>query len=180
MLPNLLTLSRIFVIPIIIACFYIEGSYAKWTATCIYIFACITDFFDGYLARQWHQVSDFGRFFDPVADKLLVSIVLLMLAGNGVVRGVHLVAAAIILAREILVSGLRSYLAQIQQRIPVTKFAKWKTATQMVAITLLIAYYASHNSLIGVIGIVSLWLASIFTIITGYRYLKKGFLMIKF
>ena len=180
MLPNLLTLSRIFIIPFIILCFYSNEEYAKWGAAVIYIFACITDFFDGYLARQWHQVSDFGKFFDPVADKLLVSIILLMLAGTGIVVGMHLIPAAIILAREILVSGLRSYLSQIQQIIPVTRFSKWKTATQMLAISLLLFYAANKNSVIGFFGFSTLWLASLFTIITGYRYLKKGFLLIKF
>lgn len=157
-----------------------QGSYVKWLSASIYICACITDFFDGYLARQWHQVSDFGKFFDPVADKLLVSIILLMLAGTGVIRGIHLIPAAIILAREILVSGLRSYLGQIQQIIPVTKFSKWKTGTQMLAIALLMIYAANHNIVIGVMSVFTLWLASAFTIITGYRYLKKGFLLIKF
>lgn len=178
MLPNLLTLSRILVIPIIMACFYFDGQSIKYIAATLYVCACITDFFDGYLARQWHQISDFGKIFDPIADKLLVAIVLLMLSGHGVVYGIHLIPSAVILAREILVSGLRSYLAQIQQIIPVTKFSKWKTFTQMLAISCLLFAYASENTNIFNLGLYSLWLSSIFTIITGYRYARKGLLIL--
>lgn len=160
------------------ACFYFNGQSVKYVAATLYVCACITDFFDGYLARQWHQISNFGKIFDPIADKLLVSIVLLMLSGSSEVNGIHLIPAAIILAREILVSGLRSYMAQIQQIIPVTRFAKWKTFAQMLAISCLLFSYASENLDIHNIGIYSLWLSAVFTIITGYRYVLRGLLVL--
>lgn len=180
MLPNILTLSRIFVIPIIVLCFYMQDSFARYCGALLYISACLTDFLDGYLARQWHQVSSFGKFCDPVADKVLVSMTLLMLAGCGIISGMHLIAAGIILAREVLVSGLRSYLGQIQKVLHVTKFSKWKTAIQMISISLLLFYFASNNALIEKLGIVTLWLAAILTAITGYRYMRKGFKYIEF
>ena len=180
MLPNLLTLSRIFISPLIVLCFYINDSSARYFAVWMYAFACVTDFLDGYLARQWHQVSNFGKFCDPVADKILVSITLLMLAGKDVIVGIDLIAACIILGREVLVSGLRSYLGQIQKVLPVTRFSKVKTGTQMTAIALLLLYFASNNSFYYFCGTLSLWLAALFTAITGYRYLKKGFRYIEF
>ena len=180
MLPNILTLSRIFVIPIIVLCFFIENTKARYCAAILYVLACLTDFLDGYLARQWHQISSFGKFCDPVADKVLVSITLLMLAGFHVVSGIHLIAACVILAREVLVSGLRSYLGQIQKILPVTKYSKWKTAIQMVSISLLLVYFASEDSIVRFWGIISLWLAACLTGFTGYRYMRRGFKYIAF
>lgn len=180
MLPNILTLSRIFIIPIIVVCFYIDSTNAKYIGAILYILACVTDFLDGYLARQWHQISGFGKFCDPVADKVLVSITVFMIAGVGVIHGIHLIAAAVILAREILVSGLRSYLGQIQKVLPVTNFAKWKTAIQMCSIAALLLYIPSEVKLYYVLGIMLLWLAAILTTITGYWYLKNGFKYIEF
>jgi cardiolipin synthase len=175
MLPNLLTLSRIFAIPFIVACFYIEGFWAHLSATILFVIACITDFLDGYFARQWKQVSAFGRFMDPVADKLLVSTTLLMLSGSGVISGIHLVAASIILAREIMVSGLRQFMSEMQVRLPVTKYAKWKTAMQMFSIScLLCSAMFPHIKEISGIGMTTLWLAVLMTVFTGARYLKFG------
>ncbi|GHT98363.1 CDP-diacylglycerol--glycerol-3-phosphate 3-phosphatidyltransferase [Alphaproteobacteria bacterium] len=175
MLPNLLTLSRVFSIPFIILCFYIEGFWAHLSATLLFIIACITDFFDGYLARQWKQVSAFGRFMDPVADKLLVSTILLMLSGVGVINGPHLIGASIILAREIIVSGLRQFMSEMRMKVPVTKFAKWKTAMQMLSITcLLCSAMFPDVSLLKDVGVVTLWLAVIMTVFTGARYLRFG------
>jgi cardiolipin synthase len=175
MLPNLLTLSRIFSIPFIIACFYIEGFWSHLAATVLFIVACITDFFDGYFARQWKQVSAFGRFLDPVADKLLVSTILLMLSGTGSITGIHIVGASIILAREIMVSGLRQFMSEMRLRVPVTKFAKWKTAMQMFSIScLLCAAMFPEIEEIKKIGIASLWIAVLMTIFTGVRYLRFG------
>lgn len=175
MLPNLLTLSRIFSIPFIVWCFYVEGFWAHLTATLLFVIACITDFFDGYLAREWEQVSPFGRFLDPVADKLLVSTTLLMLSGSGLISGVHLIGAAIILAREIIVSGLREFMSEMQMRVPVTKYAKWKTAMQMGSISCLLcsAMFPDIISLKNA-GIAFLWLAVVMTVFTGARYLKFG------
>jgi cardiolipin synthase len=175
MLPNLLTLSRIFSIPFIVACFYIEGFWAHLAATVLFAVACATDFFDGYFARQWKQVSAFGRFLDPVADKLIVSIILLMLCGVGIISGVHLLSAAIILAREIIVSGLREFMSQMKLIVPVTKYAKWKTGMQMAAISCLLCSAMFPKILmIRDAGIVLLWLAAIMTAFTGARYLKFG------
>lgn len=179
MIPNILTLSRIFLIPFIIACFYISDFAAHFAATILFIIACITDFFDGYLARQWKQVSAFGRFLDPVADKLLVSTILLMLSGTGAISGIHLVGACIILAREIIVSGLREFLSEMRLRIPVTKYAKWKTATQMFSITcLLTSAMFPEIEEIKNIGIIFLWIAVLMTLVTGARYLKFGIVRI--
>ena len=175
MLPNLLTLMRIFSIPFIVACFYSNDIWARFLATIIFVAACITDFFDGYLARQWKQVSAFGRFLDPIADKLLVSCTLLMLSGVGIISGVHLIAAAIILAREIIVSGLRQFMAEMQVKIPVTRFAKWKTATQMLSITCLLCSAMFQNlPLIKQGGLFCLWIAVVMTVATCVRYLKFG------
>lgn len=179
MLPNLLTLSRIFAIPFIVACFYVSGFFAHLTATILFIMACITDFFDGYLARQMKQVSAFGRFLDPIADKLLVSTVLLMLCGVHIISGVHLVGAVIILSREIIVSGLREFLSEMQMRVPVTKYAKYKTAVQMTSIACLM-FSAMFPEIVEIqtAGIWLLWLAVALTIVTGIRYLKLGIIRI--
>lgn len=175
MWPNLLTLSRIFAIPFIVACFYVQGFWAHLIATVLFVIACITDFFDGYFARQWKQVSAFGRFLDPVADKLLVSTILLMLSGYGIINGVHLIAAAVILAREIIVSGLRGFLSEMQMKVPVTRYAKWKTAMQMSAISSLLCSAMFPDAIIiRQFGIILLWLATVMTIFTGARYLKAG------
>ena len=175
MLPNLLTLSRIFAIPFIIVCFYIDGFFAHLVATILFIVACITDFFDGYLARQWKQVSAFGRFLDPVADKLLVSTILLMLSGVGIINGIHLVAATIILAREIIVSGLRQFMAEMKVRVPVTRYAKWKTAMQMSSvICLLCSAMFPEMPIIHQLGLFLLWIAVVMTVFTGARYMRFG------
>jgi cardiolipin synthase len=179
MLPNILTLSRIFSIPFIVGCFYVDGFWAHLAAAVLFIVACITDFFDGYFARQWKQVSAFGRFFDPVADKLLVSTILLMLCGVGIISGIHLLAATIILAREIIVSGLREFMSQMQLIIPVTKYAKWKTGMQMLSISCLLCSAMFPDIIIlKRTGIVLLWFAVLMTIFTGARYLRHGIVRI--
>ncbi len=175
MLPNLLTLARIFAIPFIIVCFYVDGFFSHLVATILFVVACITDFFDGYLARQWQQVSAFGRFLDPVADKLLVSTILLMLSGVGIINGIHLIAATIILAREIIVSGLRQFMAEMRVRVPVTRYAKWKTAMQMFSITCLLSSAMFPDMpTIRQLGLFLLWIAVVMTVFTGARYLKFG------
>lgn len=175
MLPNILTLSRIFAIPFIIWCFYIDSFFAHVSATALFILACITDFLDGYFARQWKQVSAFGRFLDPVADKLLISTILLMLSGTGVIQGVHLIAATIILAREIIVSGLREFLSEMKCVLPVTRYAKWKTAMQMLSVTCLLSSAMFPKiEFFKQCGLVFLWLAVVMTIFTGIRYMKFG------
>jgi cardiolipin synthase len=148
-------------------------------AAVFFIIACLTDFFDGYFARRWKQVSAFGRFMDPVADKLLISTTLLMLSGSQIISGIHLLAAAIILAREIIVSGLREFMSQMQMIIPVTKYAKWKTGMQMAAVSCLLcsAMFPDIASLKNA-GTVLLWCAVVMTIFTGVRYLRFGIVKI--
>ena len=176
MLPNILTLSRILAIPFIMACFYVDGFWAHLSATTLFIVACITDFFDGYFARQMKQSSPLGRFLDPIADKLLVSITLLMLSGDQTISGFNLIGAAIILAREIAVSGLRQFLGEMRVDVPVTKYAKWKTDIQMSAISCLLCSAMFPNIIqLKQIGIFLLWFAVIMTVLTGARYLKFGF-----
>ena len=137
-LPNLLTLSRIAAIPLVVACFWLDHGWAQWLSASLFAIAGITDWFDGYFARRYHQISRFGRFLDPIADKLLVAAALVMLVDSGTLKGLHVLAALIILAREILVSGLREFLAELKIGVPVSQLAKWKTGAQMVAITILL------------------------------------------
>lgn len=175
-LPNLLTYGRIAAVPALAAFLFIDSDQARWIALAIYVVACITDFFDGYLARIWDQQSSLGRMLDPIADKLLISVALLMLVANGSIYGVNIWAAIIILCREVLVSGLREYLAELQVSVPVTQLAKWKTTLQMLAIGFLIAGTAGdkvlpHNWEIGITG---LWVAAILTLYTGYDYFRAG------
>jgi cardiolipin synthase (CMP-forming) len=178
-LPNLLTISRIVAIPLVIAAFYlppvVHPDWARWGACVVFSAAGLTDWLDGHLARRWHQQSDFGRFLDPIADKLLVSATLLMLAAFDQISHWALIPALIILAREILVSGLREHLALIRVGVPVTRLAKWKTVIQMVAIGVLIVGDSGPGWLpVQAIGEILLWIAGILTCVTGYDYLRAG------
>lgn len=137
-LPNILTLSRILVLPVFIGAFYLPGEYSNYTTLALFLLASITDFFDGYLARAWKQQSNFGRFLDPVADKLLAACSLLMLVHFERIVGLSVLAAIIILCREILVSGLREFLGQMNVIVHVSKLAKWKTTFQMAALCFLL------------------------------------------
>src|SRR5215470_690246 len=172
-LPNLLTLSRIAAIPLVVACFWLNHGWAQWVSAGLFAAACITDWFDGYFARRYHQISRFGRFLDPIADKLLVAAALLMLVNNGQLRGVNVLAALIILAREILVSGLREFLAELRVGLPVSQLAKWKTGAQMVAIAVLLLGDAVPP-VVTYIGVALIWIAAVLTLITGYDYLRTG------
>ena len=178
-LPNILTLSRVAVIPLFVGLFFLETATGQWIAWGVFTFAAITDFFDGYLARARGQLSAFGTFLDPVADKLLVASALLMMVGFGQIDGLAILPAVIILCREILVSGLREYLAGVLVGLPVSKIAKWKTTIQMVAIGILIVGDAAHPTLsetipVREIGEAGLWAAAIITLITGYDYIRSG------
>ena len=180
-IPNLLTYGRILAVPLIVLCFFVEGKlastdFARWTALWIFVIASITDFFDGYLARIWNQTSNIGRMLDPIADKLLVASVLLLMAADGTIAGWSLWAAIIILCREILVSGLREYLAALKVSVPVTRIAKWKTTIQMIAIAFLLAGPAGETVLPYTleIGIALLWIAAALTMYTGYDYFRAG------
>ena len=175
--PNLLTLSRILAIPVVVASFYIEGDFARWLACAVFSAAGFTDWLDGHMARRWAQQSDLGRFFDPIADKLLVAATLLMLTATVRLPFGALLPALVILCREILVSGLREYLAELRVGLPVSRLAKWKTAIQMVAIGVLIVGDAGPVFLpVKDIGGLLLWIAATLTLITGYDYLRLGLL----
>jgi cardiolipin synthase len=176
-LPNLLTLSRILVIPIVIALFYVPGPGARWVACVLFSAAGVTDWLDGHFARRWQQQSEIGGFLDPIADKLLVSATLLMLTAKSRlgVTDWAILPALVILCREILVSGLREYLAGLRVRVPVSRLARWKTALQMVAIGFLIVGEAGPDSVpVVAIGELLLWIAAILTLYTGYDYLRAG------
>jgi cardiolipin synthase len=176
-LPNALTLSRVLAAPAICLLLLVGGIIGSWLALASYVFACITDFLDGYLARTWQQQSNFGRMLDPIADKLLVASVLLVLVAIDRLQGWALAPAAVILWREILVSGLREYLAELRVSVPVTRLAKWKTTLQMIALGFLIVG-DSAAPLGGVsavtIGTAGLWLAAALTLLTGYDYLRAS------
>jgi len=180
-LPNLLTYGRIAAIPVVVGLMYWQsilggGLWLRWAALAVFIAAGISDILDGYFARIWGQQSSLGRMLDPIADKLLVSSCLLMLAAEGTIRGWSLFAAVIILCREILVSGLREYLAELRVGVPVTRLAKYKTIGQMVAIGFLIAGDAGEVVLpqTTLIGITLLWLSAILTLYTGWDYMRAG------
>jgi cardiolipin synthase len=179
-LPNILTYARIAAIPVVVGCIfaqYKEGPlWLRWVALAVFIAAGVTDYLDGYYARIWDQQSAFGRMLDPIADKLLVASCLLMLAADNSIQGWTLWAAIVILCREILVSGLREYLAALRVSVPVTKLAKWKTTVQLVAIGFLIAGEAGDAIFPSttLIGIVLLWMSAIVTIYTGWDYFRAG------
>lgn len=176
-LPNVLTYARIAAVPALVACLYfLKGDIARWSALAIFIAACITDWLDGYLARAWQQQSALGRMLDPIADKLLVGATLMLLVYDRTISGVSIWAAVIILCREILVSGLREFLAELNVKIHVTELAKWKTTVQMVALGVLLAGAAIDKLLPGttIVGLTFLWLAALLTLWTGYDYLKAA------
>ncbi len=177
-LPNILTYARVAAVPLVAGFLFWPGEpWARWTALAIFIAAALTDFFDGYLARAWAQQSSLGRMLDPIADKLLVSAVILMLAANQTISGATLWAAVVILCREILVSGLREYLAELRVPMPVTAVAKWKTAVQLVALGFLIVGPSGESIVPGsvMIGLVLLWIAAILTLYTGWDYMKASY-----
>ncbi len=179
-LPNCLTLSRIIIIPVLAVLVMIHKPITDFLACILFILAGITDYLDGKLARAWQQLSDFGRMLDPIADKLLVGILLIVMAGYSRLPYWGLIPAMIILSREILVSGLREYLSLFKVSIPVTQLAKWKTTVQMIAIGFLLAGDSSAELLninwlpVGIIGAVLLWIAACLTIITGWGYIQTG------
>jgi len=174
-ISNILTLFRIVVIPIIVACIYLKSPWYGWVAFILFCVASITDYFDGYLARIRNEVSNLGTFLDPIADKLLVAAVILILTSKEVITDWETIPALIILLREIAVSGLREYLAGIKVSVPVSKIAKLKTSLQLVALAILILSESGISIIpILLIGKVALWSAGILTLYTGYDYLKSG------
>ncbi len=179
-LPNILTLSRIAAIPLMVALVAIAAPATDLAACIVFSIAAITDYFDGRLARSRRQQSDLGRMLDPIADKLLVSAALMMLVGQNRLSALGLYPAIVIMLREILVSGLREYLAGIRVGMPVTRLAKWKTGFQMGALGTLLAGDTSARLLglailpISLIGETMLWAAAALTLITGWDYLTAG------
>lgn len=176
-LPNILTYGRILAVPALVVCMlWPDSETARWTALGIFAAAAITDFFDGYLARILNVQSSLGRMLDPIADKLLVSISILMLASADTLKDFHLWAGVIILCREMLVSGLREFLAELQVSVPVTNLAKWKTTAQLVALGFLLAGPAGDKVLPynTEIGLTLLWISALLTLYTGYDYFRAG------
>jgi cardiolipin synthase len=179
-LPNLLTISRIAAIPLLVLLMALRGAGTDLAACIVFAVAGITDYLDGRLARDWQQTSDFGRMLDPIADKLLVGATLMMLVGMARLSFWGLYPAIVIMLREILVSGLREYLAGVRVGLPVTRLAKWKTGVQMAALGTLIAGESSAD-LLGIgwlpvshIGEAMLWAAALLTLVTGWDYLMAG------
>jgi cardiolipin synthase len=172
-LPNFLTVLRIFLIPILILSFYLDAKLASIVAVSIFVFASITDFVDGFLARKWEVQSDFGRMLDPIADKLLVASTLMMLVHF---QKAPVIPTIIILCREILVSGMREHLGKISVNMPVSTLGKIKTGFQMMAITILIiADDVKHIPYLSEFGVFSIWFAAGLTVVSGYAYCREGF-----
>lgn len=177
-LPNLLTLSRIAAVPLLVLLLWDNGWLGSLLAFILFVIAGITDFFDGYLARAQGTVSKLGQFLDPIADKMMVVAVLVMLVATREIAGVHVIAALIIVLREIAVSGLREVLAELRVSLPVSLLAKWKTTAQMVALGALILAGTSRALYPALpafeIGMSLLWIAALLTLATGWDYLRAG------
>ena len=179
-IPNILTIGRIIIVPFFVLAFYLPGFYGDLTACVLFVIASFTDFLDGMLARMMGEESKLGELLDPIADKIIVATALILLVMNGTIRHYEVIAAIIILTREILISGLREFLAKGQIKLPVSNLAKLKTFLQMVAISLLltgetgnkILNFQDYNA--QTIGIILLWLSAYLTLFTGYEYLRKG------
>jgi CDP-diacylglycerol--glycerol-3-phosphate 3-phosphatidyltransferase len=174
--PNALTIIRIGLVPVFVAAFFLPGEAGRWVVFVLFCLAGATDALDGMIARKLGAESPFGRMLDPIADKLIVSAALLMLAADGTLQGFHLIPALVILCREILVSGLREFLAAADVSLPVTRIAKVKTTVQVAAIAALIASSATERMLPGVTiaALIGMWLAAGLTFYTGYAYLQAG------
>ena len=179
-IPNILTIGRIIIVPFFVLAFYLPGFYGDLTAFALFLTASFTDFLDGMLARMMGEESKLGELLDPIADKIIVATALILLVMDGTIRHYEVIAAIIILTREILISGLREFLAKGQVKLPVSNLAKVKTFLQMVAISLLltgetgnkILNFQDYNA--QTIGIILLWLSAFLTLYTGYEYLRKG------
>ena len=179
-IPNILTIGRIIIVPFFVLAFYLPGFYGDLTACVLFVIASFTDFLDGMLARMMSEESKLGELLDPIADKIIVATALILLVMSGTIRHYEVIAAIIILTREILISGLREFLARGQIKLPVTNLAKLKTFLQMIAIALLltgetgnrILNFQDYNA--QTIGIILLWLSAFLTLYTGYEYLRKG------
>ena len=179
-IPNILTIGRIIIVPFFVLAFYLPGFYGDLTACVLFVIASFTDFLDGMLARMLGEESKLGELLDPVADKIIVATALILLVMDETISRYEVIAAIIILTREILISGLREFLAKGQIKLPVSNLAKLKTFLQMIAISLLltgetgnkILNFQNYNA--QTIGMILLWLSAFLTLYTGYEYLRKG------
>ena len=178
-IPNILTIGRIILVPIFIGTFYLPGPMGDWIPFIIFVLASFTDFLDGLLARLYKEESKLGELLDPIADKIIIASALILLVMDSTIKNYEVIAAIIIMIREILISGLREFLAKVQVTMPVTRLAKFKTFIQMFAIATLLTG-ESGNTLINFgnynahsIGIILLWLAAFLTLYTGYDYVRK-------
>ncbi|MDQ6974956.1 MAG: CDP-diacylglycerol--glycerol-3-phosphate 3-phosphatidyltransferase [Mariprofundaceae bacterium] len=177
-LSNQLTVARIFMIPLLFCAFYLlPAPWCYYISASIFGLAAITDWLDGYLARKRAEVTAFGRFLDPVADKLLIAVSLVLLVEAGFVSGV---LAAIIIGREILIGALREWLAEQSQVVHVSQWGKWKTAVQMIAIEALLLHEYIFSIPMHSLGVVLLWLAAVLTLWSGYKYLKAAWPKLKY
>ncbi|MBQ9089960.1 MAG: CDP-diacylglycerol--glycerol-3-phosphate 3-phosphatidyltransferase [Alphaproteobacteria bacterium] len=174
----MLTLFRIWIIPVIVFTFFFNNATAAWLGVFLFGLASISDYMDGYLARHLNQLSRFGRVLDPIADKLLIGSILIMLAYSNRLGDYGIIPAVVILCREILVSGLREFLAEIKVGCPVTRLAKWKTACQMCALPMIMVcepgVSGKFSDVFNYVGHFALWGAALLTVMTGYDYWKSG------
>jgi len=174
-IPNIITFIRIFLIPIILYLLFSENPNIVLIAGLLFIVSSVSDYFDGYLARTLNQSSKLGTLLDPIADKLLIASVIVVLVDTGVISNIHVVPAIIILLREIAISGLREFLAKLNTDMPVSKLAKYKTTFQMISLSILIISLGFElNDLLWNIGLITLWIAAIITLLSGYNYMAKG------
>ena len=179
-IPNILTIGRIIIVPFFVVSFFLPGFYGEIIPFLLFILASFTDFLDGLLARLYKEESKLGELLDPIADKIIVSAALILLVMNGTIQNYEVIAAIIILTREILISGLREFLADVQIKIPVSSLAKVKTFIQMFSIAILLTG-ETGNKIINfedfnaqTVGIILLWLSAFLTLYTGYDYVRKG------
>ena len=179
-IPNYLTIGRIIIVPFFVISFFLPGFYGEVIPFVLFVLASFTDFLDGLLARLYKEESKLGELLDPIADKIIVSAALILLVMNGTIQNYEVIAAIIILTREILISGLREFLGKVQVQMPVTSLAKVKTFIQMFSIAILltgetgnkIINFEDYNA--ATIGIILLWLSAFLTLYTGYDYVRKG------
>ena len=179
-IPNILTIGRIIIVPFFVVSFFLPGFYGEIIPFLLFILASFTDFLDGLLARLYKEESKLGELLDPIADKIIVSAALILLVMNGTIQNYEVIAAIIILTREILISGLREFLGKVQVQMPVTSLAKVKTFIQMFSIAILltgetgntILNFEDYNA--QTVGIILLWLSAFLTLYTGYDYVRKG------
>ena len=179
-IPNILTIGRIIIVPFFVVSFFLPGFYGEIIPFLLFILASFTDFLDGLLARLYKEESKLGELLDPIADKIIVSAALILLVMNGTIQNYEVIAAIIILIREILISGLREFLGKVQVQMPVTSLAKVKTFIQMFSIAILLTG-ETGNTIINfedynaqTVGIILLWLSAFLTLYTGYDYVRKG------